>query len=296
MGEWYTDGLRFACRRCGNCCSGKGSVVIVTPREREALARHLSMTVADFEARHTRVSMEDVVLVDDEETGDCEWLERKDDGTTACRVNAAKPDQCRSYPFWPRVVASPESWDAEGKRCRGIGQGDVISAEDIEERSGLDDAMADLDLLLEELDHEVAGMGARCWLSGDCCDFDAAGHRLFTSDIEARRFVRGVDVSAWDPKSRKCPAWKDRRCTAREHRPLACRTYFCDPAFTERVRDLTERYVTRLKWLHEKHRLAWDYRDFLDHLARIRGHASVSSAANDRYQERDVSREDPAKS
>jgi Fe-S-cluster containining protein len=297
MGAWYADGLRFACRRCGNCCSGKGSVVIVTPREREAIARHLGMTVAEFDARHTRVSMEDVVLMDDEETGDCEWLERKDDGTTACRVNAAKPDQCRSYPFWPRVVASRESWDAEGARCKGIGQGDVIPEGEIDRRSGLDDALADLDLLLEELDLEVADMGARCWLSGDCCDFGAAGHRLYTSDIEARRFVRGVDVSDWDPNSGACPAWKDRRCTAREHRPLACRTYFCDPRFRDRVQELTERYVTRLKWLHEKHRMAWDYRDFLDHLARIRGGLpSVSSAANDRYQERAGSREDPAKS
>jgi Fe-S-cluster containining protein len=297
MAEWYADGLRFACRRCGNCCSGKGSVVVVTPREREALARRLGMTVAEFEARHTRVSMDDVVLVDDEETGDCEWLERRADGTTACRVNAAKPDQCRSYPFWPRVVASRESWEAEGRRCRGIGRGEAVPAAEIDRRSGLDDAMADLDLLLEELDHEVADMGARCWLSGDCCDFDAAGHRLYTSDIEARRFARGVDLSGWDPESGQCPAWKDRRCTAREHRPLACRTYFCDPRVKDRVQDLTERYVTRLKWLHEKHRLAWDYRDFLGHLARIRrAMPGVSSPANDRYQERAGSREDPAKS
>jgi Fe-S-cluster containining protein len=296
MGAWYRDGLRFACRRCGNCCSGKGSVVVVTPREREALARHLSMSVAEFDARHTRVSMDDVVLVDDEETGDCEWLERRDDGTTACRVNAAKPDQCRSYPFWPRVVASQQAWEAEGLRCKGIGQGDAVPQDEVDRRSGLDEAMADLDLLLEELDHEVADMGARCWLSGDCCDFDAAGHRLFTSEIEARRFVRGVDLEGWDPASGTCPAWKDRRCTAREHRPLACRTYFCDPRYGERVRELTERYVTRLKWLHGKHRLAWDYRDFLAHLARMRrALPGVANAANDRYQERAVSGEDPSK-
>ena len=72
------------------------------------------------------------------------------------------------------------------------------------------------------------------------------------------------------PAPGMCPAWKNRRCTAREHRPLACRTYFCDPKFTERVHELTERYITRLKWLHEKHRLAWDYRDLRDHLAGIR--------------------------
>ena len=49
------------------------------------------------------------------------------------------------------------------------------------------------------------------------------------------------------------------------------------------MNELTERYITRLKWLHEKHRLNWDYRDFLDHLALMRESLpNVSSAANDR--------------
>lgn len=285
MTTWYRDGLRFACKRCGNCCTGKGSVVVVTPREREALARHLGMTVAEFEAAHTRVAFDDVVLRDDEASGDCEWLVRDADGTTACRVNAAKPDQCASYPFWPRVVASRDAWEAESAKCRGIGEGDPVPAAEIDRRSGLEEAMADLDLLLEELDLEARDLGARCWLSGDCCDFGAEGHRLYTSGIEASRFARGVDLAGWDPSSGLCPAWKDRRCTAREHRPAACRTYFCDPRFRDRVQDLTERFVTRLKWLHAKHGLAWDYRDFLAHLARIRSAGSgVASGANDRYQ------------
>jgi len=281
VSAWYRDGLRFACRRCGNCCTGKGSIVVVSAREREALARRLGMSVEEFEAKHTKQAFDETVLLDDPETGDCEFLERRADGTTACRVNDAKPDQCRSYPFWSGPLASRWAWEEEGRRCKGVGKGDVIAEDEIERRAGLDEAMADLDLLLQELDYEVKDLGARCWLSGDCCDFDAAGHRLFTSEIEARRFAKGVDLAGWDPASRRCPAWKNRRCTAREHRPLACRTYFCDPNFTERTRELTERYVTRLKWLHEKHRLAWDYRDFLEHLAAIRG---AAAPANDRYQ------------
>jgi Fe-S-cluster containining protein len=295
---WYRDGLRFACKRCGNCCSGKGSVVVVSPREREALARQTGMSVAEFEERHCRIAWycpepgrpvseatpdDDVVLIDDDETGDCEWLVRNADGTTACRVNAAKPDQCASYPFWPRIVGSREAWEDEGARCKGIGQGEPVPAAEVERRAGLEAAMEDLELLLAELDYEVKDLGARCWLSGDCCDFDAAGHRLFTSEIEARRFAKGVDLTGWDSASRLCPAWKDRRCTAREHRPMACRTYFCDPRFETRVNELTERYVTRLKWLHEKHGLAWDYRDHLAHLERIAASVpNVARAANDR--------------
>ena len=216
--------------------------------------------------RHTQTVLDRTVLRDVEGSGDCEWLDRHGDGTTSCRVNDAKPDQCISFPFWPRILRSRRTWETAGVHCRGVGKGEVVSAEEIRRRAGPGRADADLETLLEELDAEVREMGATCWLSGNCCDFPAAGHRLFTSALEARRFVRGVDTSGWDPESGLCPAWKDRKCTARDLRPVACRVYYCDPEFEERVQDLMERYVTRLKWLHEKHGLEWDYRDFLEHL------------------------------
>ena len=242
------------------------------------MARHLGMSVPDFEREHTKQDDEDVVLLDRGPRGDCEWLERHADGTTACRVQPAKPDQCRTYPFWPRLLRSRAAWEAEGRKCKGVGEGEPIPAEEVERRAGLADARADLDLLLEELEHEVRALGARCWISGDCCDFGAAGHRLYASTLEAERFAQGVDLSGWDPASGLCPAWKDRRCTAREHRPLGCRTYFCDPAYRERVHDLTERYVTSLKGLHERHRIPWDYREWTAHLARILGESRPPAA------------------
>ena len=268
---WTRGGVRFACQRCGNCCTGRGSVVRVGEREVEALARQLGMGVQAFLERHTRERWGNIVLVDDPETGDCEWLERREGGTTACRVQEAKPDQCRSYPFWPRLLASREAWEAEGRRCRGIGQGEPVPAEEVDRRTGRADAEDALDLLLEELAYEVRDLGAVCWLSGACCDFPAAGHRLYLSRIEAERLARAVDLAAWDPASGLCPAWKDGRCTARAHRPLTCRTYFCDPTRQEAVHELTERYLTRLKWLHERHGLPWDYRELVAHLVDLRG-------------------------
>lgn len=276
---WYRAGLRFACSRCGHCCSGKGSVVVVTAREVEALARATASTPDEFRARHTRESLEDTVLLDRED-GACEWLDRGADGSTACRVQSAKPDQCRTYPFWPRIVRTAEAWDDEARRCRGIGQGDVVPADEIDRRAGIDEARAALDLLLDELDAEAGDFGATCWISGRCCDFPRAGHRLYATRIEAERFARGVDLAGWDPASGLCPAWKDNRCTARAHRPSACRTYFCDPSVRGRMKDLTERTVTRLKWLHERHRFPWDYREWTALLAEIReGGAAVGDAA-----------------
>lgn len=268
-GPWFRDGLRFACARCGNCCAGKGSVVVVTEREVEALARAAGLSPAEFRVRHTRESMGDTVLLDRDD-GSCEWLERRADGTTACSVQQAKPDQCRSYPFWPRILRSRAAWKAEAAKCRGIGGGAVVSAEEIGRVSGAEETRAALDLLLDELDAEAADLGATCWISGRCCDFPRAGHRLYATRIEAERFADGVDLASWEPESGLCPAWRDGRCTARAHRPSACRTYFCDPGAEEKVRDLTERAVTRLRWLHERRRIPWDYRDWIAHLAAIR--------------------------
>jgi Fe-S-cluster containining protein len=31
-----------------------------------------------------------------------------------CSIYEARPIQCRTYPFWPRLLENPESWEAEG--------------------------------------------------------------------------------------------------------------------------------------------------------------------------------------
>lgn len=247
----------------------------MSEREVAALAAATGMSPAEFTERHTTSAHGETVLRDRPDTdgaraGDCEWLERDDDGTTGCRVQSAKPDQCAAYPFWPRILRHRGAWEAEGVACKGIGQGPTIPPAEIERRSGTEKVFEDLDELMSDLDAEVQGIGVVCWLRGQCCDFEAAGHRLYASRMEAERFAAGIDLTGWDPDSGLCPAWKDRRCTAREGRPSACRTYFCDPDFEEATGELTERYVTRLKWLHDKHGRRWEYRDWIAHLADLK--------------------------
>ena len=274
--RWYGDGLRFSCRRCGNCCSGRGSVVRVGDAEVEALARARGLGTDEFRARHTRESVGETVLLDREHAGladrpgDCEWLERRRDGTTSCRVADAKPDQCRSYPFWPRIVDDRESWEHEGESCAGIGSGALVEADEIDRVSGVARLRVALETLTDEVDAEVDAMGAVCELSGRCCDFPTAGHRLYVSRVEAERLGGAVDLARWNPATRLCPAWTDGRCTARASRPLACRTYFCDPRKQDDVADLSERATSGLKELHRRHRVPWDYRDVVDHLADLK--------------------------
>lgn len=275
--SWYSRGLRFECRRCGNCCVGVGSVVRVSDREVEALAAAVGLSPREFVERHTRLDDGARVLRDKPGVGECEWLDRDEAGLTSCRVQRAKPDQCASYPFWPRLLRSRDAWEREGRSCAGIGEGPRLSEEEIDRRLGREAFAAKLDQLFEELDAELELIAARCEASGNCCDFPTAGHRLYTSRIEAERFVAGVDLSGWDPESGLCPAWKDRRCTAREHRPTGCRVYYCDAEKEEVLQDVMERAITRLKWLHDKFQVPWDYGDWIAHLARLQREQAEAS-------------------
>lgn len=45
-----------------------------------------------------------------------------------CRVYGQRPAQCRSYPFWPEILATPATWRREAGRCEGIGRGPRLPA------------------------------------------------------------------------------------------------------------------------------------------------------------------------
>ena len=44
--------------------------------------------------------------------------------------------------------------------------------------------------LYEELDAAVAARGPTCWVSGECCKFDAYGHRLYVTGLEIAVFLQ----------------------------------------------------------------------------------------------------------
>ena len=128
-------------------------------------------------------------------------------------------------------------------------------------------AVAELRALYDEFDGETARVSPVCRASGRCCDFDAWGHTLFASRLEVDILVAESGLAAFDPATRLCPFWKERRCTARAPRPLGCRAYFCDASKTDAMQDLHERFLRRLKELHDRHGIPWSYAPLLRHLA-----------------------------
>jgi uncharacterized protein len=128
---WYADGLAFACTQCGQCCTGGPGAVWVTETEIDELSRLMGVSYGEVLLNHTRLiggrrSLREFA------NGDCTFL---DPDTRRCRVYAARPLQCRTWPFWPEHLARPESWQHVKTICPGIDRGDVIPLAVIERQA-----------------------------------------------------------------------------------------------------------------------------------------------------------------
>lgn len=125
MPPWHRDGVTFTCvgTSCGDCCSGRWGrgYVWLTIDEMQAIAQHLGLPFDDFTRRYVR-RVGDRFSLTERLNLDCVfYTEGK-----GCGVYEARPQTCRAYPFWPRVMRSNETWQAEGAHCPGIGQGEHV--------------------------------------------------------------------------------------------------------------------------------------------------------------------------
>lgn len=124
---WYRAGLRFECLPdCGRCCSRHNDYgyVYLEGDDADRMAAALGIPAAEFLERHA--------LEEDGHTflrmhdNECPFLEG-----TACAVYAARPRQCRTFPFWKENLKTPAHWDALRSFCPGVGTGSFVPVEAI---------------------------------------------------------------------------------------------------------------------------------------------------------------------
>lgn len=127
-GAWYRDGLQFECTQCGQCCSGAPGFVWVDPDEITHLARAMQMEKNEFEESFVRRVGERYSLIEYPD-GDCIFLEPE---TRHCMVYAARPIQCRTWPFWDSNLESKRTWKETCRICPGAGEGKLYSLAEIE--------------------------------------------------------------------------------------------------------------------------------------------------------------------
>ena len=128
---WEDEGVRFECRGCGRCCGGEPGEIWVTPAERAKIAAELGMDEITLRKECLR-RVDGRLGIKEKENYDCIFLTKE-----GCSIYQSRPLQCRTYPFWPSVIESRESWEREGRSCPGIGKGKALPREEIERRVSL---------------------------------------------------------------------------------------------------------------------------------------------------------------
>lgn len=122
---WYREGLRFGCTRCGRCCTIPGHVW-VDDEEVTRLAERLGLARDEFHRRFLRRVGSRLSLT---EKGRHECIFWSADA--GCSVYEDRPRQCRTFPFWPENVVTPESWEAVVEDCPGAGEGRLYDQREI---------------------------------------------------------------------------------------------------------------------------------------------------------------------
>lgn len=120
------EDIHFACTHCGQCCSEPG-VVYITPYDLERISSFFNVDPDQIVYN---------LLAEDADTG--ELLIPVDDNQPCpffqeerCIVHEVKPIQCRTYPFWPELVGTQETWQEAIKACPGIGEGRQYKPDEI---------------------------------------------------------------------------------------------------------------------------------------------------------------------
>ena len=125
---WYADGLRFECSQCGDCCTGEPGYVWVDEAEITAMAVEMEMDIEAFERKFVRRVGRDKSLIEYPD-GDCILLGPR---TRKCTVYAARPIQCRTWPFWDSNLKKKKDWKETCDVCPGSGTGRLYTFEEIE--------------------------------------------------------------------------------------------------------------------------------------------------------------------
>jgi len=129
---WYIGGLHFQCDACGNCCSGPDEGYIWTTKpEIKFIADYIKISIESFRQKYTKRFGLRTSLIEDQTTKDCIFL-KKTDSRKTCTIYPVRPNQCRTWPFWPCNLLSPDAWNAAATKCPGINRGKQYSFEEIQ--------------------------------------------------------------------------------------------------------------------------------------------------------------------
>ncbi len=110
--EFERKKREFQCLKCGDCCTIPGEVSL-TPEEGEKIARLLAMDLMEFKRKYMKKVWRQYVF-NMPYKGGCIFLRDK-----KCTIYEARPEQCRTFPYWDELQASHENWKEIETFCQG---------------------------------------------------------------------------------------------------------------------------------------------------------------------------------
>jgi Fe-S-cluster containining protein len=118
------------------------------------------------------------------------------------------------------------------------------------------------------VDAAIAAHRPTCVNRGACCKFAEYGHKLYVTAVELAYFLDHQRAEGVRPieSDHACPYQAGGMCTAREHRPLGCRVFFCDPAAQEWQPAEYERGLAELKQIGREFGIEYRYQEWLSAL------------------------------
>lgn len=132
--KWYAAGLRFECTRCGHCCTGGPGSVRVSDEEVVGLAELTGLDGDVFRKLYTHLLPDGSVSLRETRGGACVFF----DAERGCTVYQQRPRQCRTWPFWRKVMETSQSWETEAQGCPGMNRGALRNADEIDATSDSD--------------------------------------------------------------------------------------------------------------------------------------------------------------
>jgi len=122
---WYSNGLRFECQRCGNCCRGEPGYIWVNVKEADAISRHMQESPSKFAEKYLRKVGHRISLLE-RPNGDCILY------SNGCSIYEVRPKQCRTFPFWRSNLKSKGTWEALKGFCQGVDRGRLHTQDKID--------------------------------------------------------------------------------------------------------------------------------------------------------------------
>ncbi len=130
--KWYIAGLHFECQQCGNCCSGpREGYIWVKGLEIELIANFLKLSAEQLRKKYLKRCGFKTTIIEHPVTKDCIFLQREA-GQKICEIYPVRPNQCRTWPFWPSNLSTLNAWNKAAQKCPGINKGRLYSLEQIE--------------------------------------------------------------------------------------------------------------------------------------------------------------------